>query len=349
MARKTSTTASVSRAHRGPLPPSLTYHLQKPTTMDRGDDGGAEPVPVTPAFCTDAASDSAQETAARWADYGERPGRRRFTVPNEPMEGLTLMALEVRGEGGRAWKVAIEPSPNHPVCVVDLREGPLLEALLSVGCAPGGRINGQWVWGRGGSALGLVRVGSPRHQGMVGQEAATRDPKAATAALVPGHAYRTAWGRQSRPMIYLGEGATTRVTYRYKRGSGGNKYVNAVKHVPRCTVWLTYYSVHNTDNAPLPELLRTGEDSEVVCAVKPPAILADLGDVTGQLSPAERGDLLALARCYGRRRLECYGGEDYALRYAAEGAMVHAIGSPVVPLEGKRWANVWTELGYTPR
>ena len=134
-----------AKAVRGPIPVNITYVLRAPSTVKRGwDQGDDDPdLPVVDTFPVDADSPGSLATARAWAShyYGRSNGAPaepvEFTVPNAPMTGVTLVSLEHRGQGGRAWKVTVEPHPDHPPLRVDFREGPLLETLLTTGCAAG--------------------------------------------------------------------------------------------------------------------------------------------------------------------------------------------------------------------
>ena len=116
--------------------------------------------------------------------------------PNDPMTGLQLITLEIRGEGGRAWKV--KASDGY---VYDLREDALLEAMMTVGVQPGGLVNGDWVWCVQGSQMKLIRVGSATHSALT----ETTDRKGLkpipAKQLIQYHLYERPAGQQD---LYLG-------------------------------------------------------------------------------------------------------------------------------------------------
>ena len=285
---------------KGPIPDRITYHLRPLTEMARGwDQSPGEPgVPVNPAFPTDADSPKVQETAAAWAsrvDYKAVAPGPVYTVPNDPIAGVTLVSLELRGEGGRAWKVLVEPSADHPAGCVDLREGPLLETLITEGCDPGGVLRGTFVWARGGNSLRLVRVGSPVHAAMLEEMAALRTPPAEVEALIPGHAYRLP-GKDRKVTIYLGRASTMRVTSTWKRGDG---YTHTGAYVPSLHVWLDLYTHQNkAPDETLRNAVHGSGDAVGRAYLRSSArpVVEDLGDACGLLTNEERVDLLALLR-----------------------------------------------------
>jgi len=111
-------------------------------------------------FYFDATSAKQQAAAIKWADvswiknirspYNWYPSSvgspqpiQSIIRPNKPMTGLVLTDIDVRMEGGRAYKV-INPADNS---LFDIREDQMLQAILKYGIQPGGLIGGEWVWG----------------------------------------------------------------------------------------------------------------------------------------------------------------------------------------------------------
>lgn len=127
---------------------------------------------VTPAFICSATSDNAKKTGRRWAEQYTRSWKgsefryddtskveiKEDEIDNEPFEGLRLVSLEIRNQGGRAWKVI-----DGQGFYYDLREDVLLDTLKTDGCAPDGILCGTYIWGRINSQYKLVRVGSELH------------------------------------------------------------------------------------------------------------------------------------------------------------------------------------------
>jgi hypothetical protein len=117
-------------------------------------------------FYFDPDSVKQKETAVQWADVIWTYGRPSCRVPkgywyliappisngstgytpivraNKPMTGLILTDIDVRMEGGRAYKV-INPADNS---LFDIREDQMLQAIIKYGIQAGGLIGGEWVW-----------------------------------------------------------------------------------------------------------------------------------------------------------------------------------------------------------
>lgn len=122
---------------------------------------------VVPAFCSDADNEKTIETGKYWAnqrctqwDYETKKQVQTAqvgmkTMENKPISGLRVLSLEHRGQGGRAYKV-VTPDGFY----FDLREDILLDTMKTDGVAPGGILNGQYIWARVGAEMKLVRKDS---------------------------------------------------------------------------------------------------------------------------------------------------------------------------------------------
>ena len=116
-------------------------------------------------------SKTAPSTARQWAnnniwdsvkcEYVKGVEPTFLERPNEPF-AVTIIDLDVRTEGGRAYKVI----DNEMRCF-DLREDQILEVFKHVGVQPGGRVNGEFVWGVLGSQVRMVLVGGDLYSEMV--------------------------------------------------------------------------------------------------------------------------------------------------------------------------------------
>ena len=104
-------------------------------------------------FYFDPDSVKQKETAVQWADVictyvGSKrisngsTGYTPIVRANKPMTGLILTDIDVRMEGGRAYKV-INPADNS---LFDIREDQMLQAIIKYGIQAGGLIGGEWVW-----------------------------------------------------------------------------------------------------------------------------------------------------------------------------------------------------------
>lgn len=156
-----------------------------------------EKIEVRDTFPYNPDSKTAPVTAERWADQTPWSAEKTYTPEvivrdNEPFS-LTITDLDVRSEGGRAYKVIDADNRRF-----DLREDQVLEVMKRVGIQPRGVVPGEFVWGIVGSQVRLVLVGGDLHTSMVMQlndkksfelaQAAGLTPTEGT--LQPGHVYR---------------------------------------------------------------------------------------------------------------------------------------------------------------
>lgn len=161
-------------------------------------------VTVIDTFPYNPESKTAPETARRWAD--ERWHATGYFEPkievldNEPFK-VTITDLDVRCEGGRAYKVVDGKSRRF-----DLREDQVLEVMRLRGILPGGQIPGTFVWGILGSQVRLTLVGGELHSQMVEESRKLAEAAAKRAAgesitpgkLQTGHVYRkTVYGNDN--------------------------------------------------------------------------------------------------------------------------------------------------------
>lgn len=161
---------TLSALSAGKLLDQVCYLSREPelTTDLRG-----EKINVADTFPYNPASKTAPETAKRWVQgYSWREEKKKSTFlqrDNTPFQ-VSIIDLVVRSEGGRAYKVVDDDGHRF-----DLREDQLLEALKHVGIAPGGRIQGQFVWGIAGSTTRMVFVGGQQHADMVRNSASGKE------------------------------------------------------------------------------------------------------------------------------------------------------------------------------
>ena len=143
----------------GYLPDRITYVCAKKEKSEIWDDEG-ENVIATFKVCPTFPIETGRklDTAIEWAsDKGYTPVC--DDLPNEPISNVQIMGLEERGNGGRAYKVTL--NDNY---YVDMREDTILEAIFDGGILPGGKLTGEYVWGKFGSHLKLVKVGTVTHK-----------------------------------------------------------------------------------------------------------------------------------------------------------------------------------------
>lgn len=130
-------------------------------------------ITVKHTFPYNPASKTAPETAKRWADnttydhetrqYVKGPEPEFLERANDPFT-ITIIDLDVRSKGGRAYKV-VDPDGR----CFDLREDQVLEVFKHSGILAGGQVPGQFVWGILGSQMRMVLVGGDLHKEMVAQ------------------------------------------------------------------------------------------------------------------------------------------------------------------------------------
>ncbi len=103
--------------------------------------------------------DTAKSWSKRWR-WDVEVTAEPETKDNTPFS-ITLVSLDVRSEGGRAYKVV----DDNGLCF-DLRESELLEMIKLHGIKPSGTTDAKFVWGVSGSQVKLVCVGGTLHQDM---------------------------------------------------------------------------------------------------------------------------------------------------------------------------------------
>jgi hypothetical protein len=113
---------------------------------------------VQDTFPYDVASKTAGTTARAWGSQTRRHGGEVQTPTmlerdNTPFS-ITIVNLEYRCEGGRAYKVIDDEHRQF-----DLREDQIIEIFRHAGIKAGGCVNGQFVWGTAGSQTKMVLVG----------------------------------------------------------------------------------------------------------------------------------------------------------------------------------------------
>lgn len=173
----------------GKIPESLSI-FARPTEVIKRDVGAmTEEAEVRPAYICDAASKSSHENAELWAKGGWRHKESlaftREDRDNTPFTGLKVWDLEVRGEGGRAYKV-ITPEGYY----VDLREDVFLEALVTQGVGVGGELGGDYVFAILGSQMRVVRVGSDLYECLMKSTDRKKTATIKNSGLVVGGVYR---------------------------------------------------------------------------------------------------------------------------------------------------------------
>lgn len=131
-------------------------------------------------------------------------------VPNEPFTGARILSLEHRSQGGRAYKVYVQGR------VFDLREDVLLDIMLN-SKIDNGLIACSLIWGKFGSQMKLIRVGSELHKQLEDSMQLSSEMKVPS-ELVYGGVY----ANKKDTFIYLGQHKY--VSYIAKEDEKHNRY-----------------------------------------------------------------------------------------------------------------------------
>jgi hypothetical protein len=214
----------------GYFPAKITYFLRNEKEVGVGwDDWNAEDQKKEKVFPTfPAPSDNAASmiTGKAWAesrDWDATRGKTVSTFPpsveidNTPRK-YRIVNLESRGNGGRAYKVADDENRYF-----DLREDVLLDAMLEVGIEPGGKLAGEYVWGRVGAATKLVRVGSELYDNILEVSFRKTIKPFKASELEIGGVYASKSGTTA---IYLGQCNSTTTAIKYNSLTGASILYN---------------------------------------------------------------------------------------------------------------------------
>jgi len=184
------------------IPKKLKIFIKAGTQVHRTVSGQKQMVFVKKAFATDFDKPKTHETAERWAKsrrYVDKT-KRGFEVvdkDNKPFEGLKIYNIEVRSEGGRAYKV----QTTEGWCF-DCREDCILDTIMEDGIDAGGRMNGKYVWVKDSSQMKITRVGSELYQEAQKDMAKIKKGKIKNKDLEYGGVYKNRSGVSS---LYLGK------------------------------------------------------------------------------------------------------------------------------------------------
>lgn len=156
---------------------------------------------VVPAYISDSTNAKTLETGRTWAtrrwEYvdGKRKTKDKVdevTMPNTPFKGPRVVNLETRGEGGLVWKIMLPTSHNN--YYIDMRKDVITDTMLTDGVKDG-VLQGSYVFGRHGSKMTLVRVGSSLHRALTLTTERKATKVLSAKDLVPGTLYRTKGGK----------------------------------------------------------------------------------------------------------------------------------------------------------
>lgn len=197
-------------------------------------------VKVIPAYVADSLSKNSIESGRNWAKYSRRYNTssagdlKEEERDNIPFSNLIITGLDYRGEGGRAYKV--KTSDNY---YFDFREDVLIDVIKNSEIIKG-EIKGEFIWGKVGSQMKIVKVGSGLYDGLVrGTEKSKLNPIKSNNLKVGG-LYESKSGLKS---IFLGFISTISI-YRTPSyyGVSSDNVTYYVKKIPKIMLWFKYNS-----------------------------------------------------------------------------------------------------------
>lgn len=149
----------------GYIPKTIYIACKKPITVSVKDSN----ITVLPAFVSDNENEKTKETVITWAKTNNHWDKEiinenpiEFIRENNPISGLKICGLDVRDEGGRAYKIV---TPDN--LYFDLREDVLMDTIYECGIGKGGVLLGEYVWGILGSQRRLVRYKGDLYNSLV--------------------------------------------------------------------------------------------------------------------------------------------------------------------------------------
>lgn len=194
-----------------------------------------------PAFPVDPDKENTVETARKWAQgysyHNPEEVHKEVEMPNEPIYEVQIVDLEVRSEGGRAYKAIV-----HGSFLVDIREDVILEAMLEKGIRQGSFISCNFIWCRVGTQMKLVRNGSSLHKAVQKAHELKKQKKVSTKELVPGTIYQNIQGEH----LFLGFIKTGDLKLEYvrarshmfNRSNDGHYNVTGRSKIEKRQLWL---------------------------------------------------------------------------------------------------------------
>lgn len=262
----------------GYIPTDIVYIFGGPVRVTRRWDDADQPddelvfTDVVPAFVSDADNEKTINTGIVWAtsrcsrwnpttNKTETTGTvQKINRENKPINNIRVIGLEIREGGGRAYKV-ITPDGYY----FDLREDVLLDTMLAKGIQPGGILSGEYIWGRIGTEMKLVRVNSDLYIALL--EAGSRSilstiPKN---KLEIGTIYESKQGERG---IFLGYITTEfwKLEWPHGHSALGHHYLKTnqkpkltTKKFNRHMLWfdVSHWNLKNKKNDPTPQLFQT--------------------------------------------------------------------------------------------
>ena len=164
-----------------------------------------------------AADKGSEKTASSW---GKSSGK----VKNEPFK-IRIFDIEVRGRGGRAWKIMIKD--ENLVC--DLREDILLDIFYNCDIMKGGYVDGDFIFAKVNSEMKVIRQHSRLHYAIKKHEG--EKSKKPISNLIVGRLYKTT--EDTSDIMYLGQRWTVdkklnpQLVYVFSHNFNSHSYLSA--------------------------------------------------------------------------------------------------------------------------
>lgn len=202
----------------GNIPESLTFWSRGQTKVtQKWDDleSDTKEYIVRPAYVADTKNKKTNKTGQDWANTSMsvwNPTTQKYEKPsidveqetrlNKPIDDVRIIALEIRGQGGRAYKVVVDNK-----YYVDLREDVLLDAMLHEGIGVGGKLGGRYIFAVVGSQMKLVRIGSALY------DAVSESTKVGKTKAIKDFEVGGIYARKSGECVYLGVYNSQKVSF----------------------------------------------------------------------------------------------------------------------------------------
>jgi hypothetical protein len=122
-------------------------------------------ITVYPTYVVDAESKNPLQNAIKWAKRNTSKEVVIDTLDNNPIDNIKILSLDVRKNGGRAYKVLIDDK-----YYVDFREDALLDSIFEAGINSGGKLNGQYIWAHQSSQFKLIKYNSQTYNQIIKSE-----------------------------------------------------------------------------------------------------------------------------------------------------------------------------------
>ncbi len=167
----------------GNIPEKLTFFVRNPIKVsfhwDDVEEGeemtNVNKEEVLPCYISDSKNKKTLESGRSWAenDYYYENNKRKtrgifhtFEVDNQPFTNVRIMTLEIRDQGGRAYKVCADFGPLSNL-YFDLREDVLLDCMIHCGISKGALLTDNFIFAKIGASMKIIRVGSLLHMKMI--------------------------------------------------------------------------------------------------------------------------------------------------------------------------------------